>query len=51
MIERRLPKTCASGLRVPNDARLWLRGKEFVTPDRVVIEKALASTGSLGRSV
>jgi 5-methylcytosine-specific restriction endonuclease McrA len=28
-------------LRLPTDARLWLRGKEFVTPDRAMIETAL----------
>ena len=28
-------------LRLPADARLWLRGKEFVTPDRAMIEAAL----------
>jgi len=28
-------------LRLPDDARLWLRGKEFVTPDLAIIETAL----------
>jgi hypothetical protein len=31
--------------RLPDNARLWLRQKEFVTPDRLVIEKALAASG------
>jgi hypothetical protein len=31
-------------LRLPDHARLWLRGKEFVTPDRATIETALTST-------
>jgi 5-methylcytosine-specific restriction endonuclease McrA len=30
--------------RLPVDARLWLRRREFVTPDRLVIERALAVT-------
>jgi len=28
-------------LRLPEDARLWLRGKEFVAPDLVIIGSAL----------
>ena len=36
-------------LRLPADARLWMRGKEFVAPDRRVIEAALLDEPTLPR--
>ena len=35
-------------LRLPADARLWVRGKEFVAPDAAVIQNALAENGLYG---
>jgi 5-methylcytosine-specific restriction endonuclease McrA len=43
--DRTLSVARAIYYRLPDNARLWLRGREFVIPDRVVIEEALASTG------
>lgn len=40
--ERTLSVARAIYVRLPGDARLWLRGKEFVTPDPTAIERALA---------
>jgi hypothetical protein len=36
--------------RLPDDALLWLRRKEFVGPDRPTIDVALAVTGTTGRT-
>jgi hypothetical protein len=35
--------------RLPDDALLWLRRREFVAPDRPLIDVALAMTGKTGR--
>jgi hypothetical protein len=40
--QRTLSVARAIYCRLPDDARLWLRRREFVPPDRPVIEKALA---------
>ena len=39
--ERTLGVVRALYLRLPEDARLWLRGEEFVTADRPALEAAL----------
>ena len=39
--DRTLNVARAIYLRLPNDARLWLRGKEFVAPDSLTIGTAL----------
>ena len=39
--ERTLGVARALYLRLPEDARLWLRGEEFVTADRPALEAAL----------
>ena len=33
-------------LRLPEDARLWLRGEEFVAADRPALEAALDATAA-----
>jgi len=33
-------------LRLPDDARLWLRGRDFVTPDMTLIAAALTGSGA-----
>jgi CRISPR/Cas system Type II protein with McrA/HNH and RuvC-like nuclease domain len=40
--ERSLSVARAIYLRLPDDARLWVRGKEFVSPDLAAIGAALA---------
>jgi len=42
--ERTLSVARALYLRLPEDARLWLRGEEFVTADRPALEAALDAT-------
>jgi hypothetical protein len=39
--DRSLNVARAIYLRLPDDARLWLRGKEFAPPDSVMIGTAL----------
>ena len=41
--DRTLNVARAIYLRLPNDARLWLRGKEFVAPDAKAIQDALTT--------
>jgi 5-methylcytosine-specific restriction endonuclease McrA len=41
--DRSLSVARAIYLRLPNDARLWLRGKEFIVPDQRMIGTALRS--------
>jgi hypothetical protein len=48
--ERSLSVARAIYGRLPDDALLWLRRKEFVTPDRSTIDVALALTGTPGRA-
>jgi len=43
--ERTLAVARALYLRLPEDARLWLRGEEFVTADRPALEGALDASG------
>ena len=40
------PLADALYLRLPEDARLWLRGAEFVIADRPALEAALDATGA-----
>jgi hypothetical protein len=40
-VERSRSVARAIYLRLPEDARLWVRGKEFVAPDAAVIGDAL----------
>ena len=40
------PLADALYLRLPEDARLWLRGAEFVIADRPALEAALDGTGA-----
>jgi len=42
--ERTLGVARALYLRLPEDARLWLRGEEFVIADRPALEAALGAT-------
>jgi len=42
--DRSLNVARAIYLRLPNDARLWLRGKEFIPPDATMIGTALAAS-------
>ena len=42
--QRTLGVARALYLRLPEDARLWLRGEEFVTADRPALEAALDAT-------
>jgi hypothetical protein len=44
--ERTLAVARAIYLRLPEDARLWLRGSEFVTADRAALEAALNTSPS-----
>ena len=44
--ERTLGVARALYLRLPEDARLWLRGEEFVTADRPALEAALGATAA-----
>src|SRR5713101_7410019 len=44
--ERTLGVARALYLRLPEDARLWLRGEEFVTADRPALEAALDATAA-----
>ena len=44
--ERTLGVARALYLRLPEDARLWLRGEESVTADRPALEAALGATAA-----
>ena len=44
--DRTLGVARALYLRLPEDARLWLRGEEFVTADRPALEAALNATAA-----